>query len=105
MVVAFQQKCFTVFEAVRDPYTATDLSKLPRVHVLEVDLTPDISVAVAEAVEFVEAQASGRGLDVLMNSARVEFVMPLVDSSIAEGKRLFDINIWGTLLIIKTFTP
>jgi NADP-dependent 3-hydroxy acid dehydrogenase YdfG len=103
MVVAFQQKGFTVFAAVRDPHTATDLSRLPNVHVLKVDLTSDISIA--EAVESVEAQSSGRGLDVLMNSARVEFVMPLVDSSVAEGKRLFDINIWGTLSMTKAFTP
>lgn len=47
---------------------------------------------------------SGKGIDVLVNSARVEFVMPLVDTFMAEGKRLFDINIWGTLAMIKAFT-
>jgi 1-acylglycerone phosphate reductase len=103
LVVAFQQKDFTVFAAVRDPDTATDLAKLPRVHILKVDLTSETSIA--EAVEHVEAHTSGRGLDVLINSARVEFVMPLVDTSILEGKRLFDINIWGTLAMIKAFTP
>ena len=103
LVVAFQQKRFTVFAAVRDPEKAIDLSKLPRVHILKIDLTSEASIA--EAVEYVQAHTSGRGLDVLMNSARVEFVMPLVDSSIVEGKRLFDINIWGTLAMIKAFTP
>jgi 1-acylglycerone phosphate reductase len=103
LVVAFQQKGFTVFAAVRDPDTATDLSKLPRVHILNVDLTSEASIA--EAVESVQDHTSGRGLEVLMNSARVEFVMPLVDSSIFEGKRLFDINIWGTFAMIKAFTP
>jgi 1-acylglycerone phosphate reductase len=103
LVVAFQQKDFIVFAAVRDPDTATDLAKLPGVHILKVDLTSEASIT--EAVEHVEVHTSGRGLDVLMNSARVEFVMPLVDSSISEGKRLFDINIWGTLAMIKAFTP
>jgi 1-acylglycerone phosphate reductase len=103
LVVAFQQKGFTVFAAVPDPDKAIDLSKLPRVHILKVDLTSEASIA--EAVESVQSHTSGRGLDVLMNSARVEFVMPLVDTSIIEGKRLFDINIWGTLAMIKAFTP
>lgn len=72
-------------------------------HILKADLTSEASIA--EAVEHVETHTSGRGLDVLVNSARVEFVMPLVDSSIFEGKRLFDINIRGTLAMIKAFTP
>lgn len=104
LVVAFQQKHFTVFAAVQDPdKVPTDLSKLSKVHILKIDLTSEASVA--EAVESVRAHTSGRGLDVLINSARVEFVMPLVDTSIVEGKRLFDINIWGTLAMIKAFTP
>jgi 1-acylglycerone phosphate reductase len=103
LVVAFQQKGFTVFAAVRDPEKAADFSKLQSVHILNLDLTSEASIA--EAVEFVQARTSGKGLDVLMNSARVEFVMPLVDSSIIEGKRLFDINIWGTLAMVKAFTP
>lgn len=103
LVVAFQQKGFIIFAAVRDPDKATDLSKIPRVHILKLDLTSEASIA--KAVEYVQTHTSSRGLDVLMNSARVEFVMPLVDSSIIEGKRLFDINIWGTLTMIKAFTP
>lgn len=103
LVVAFQQNGFTVFAAVRDPDTASDLSKLPMVHILKVDLTSEASIA--EAVEYVHAHTSGRGLDVLVNSARVEFVMPMVDTSILEGKRLFDINIWGTVAMVQAFTP
>ncbi|KAM3064747.1 hypothetical protein ACMFMG_005732 [Clarireedia jacksonii] len=103
LVVAFQQKGFTVFAAVRDPDKAVDLAKLPKVHVIHVDLTSEASIA--ETVKYVYTHTSGRGIDVLMNSARVEFVMPLVDSSLAEGKRLFDINIWGTFAMTKAFTP
>ena len=103
LVVAFQQKGFTVFAAVRDPEKAENLSKLPNVHILKLDLTSERSIA--DAVEFVEARTAGKGLDVLMNAARVEWVMPLLDTSIADGKRLFDINIWGTLAMAKAFTP
>jgi 1-acylglycerone phosphate reductase len=103
LVVAFQQKDFLVFAAVRDPDTATDLAKLPRVHILKIDLTSAPSIT--SAVEYVETHTSGRGLDVLINSARVEFVMPVIDTSIEEGRRLFDVNIWGTLGMVKGFTP
>lgn len=40
-----------------------------------------------------------------MNSCRVEFIMAVVDCSLSEGKRLFDINVWGTFAMIKAFTP
>jgi 1-acylglycerone phosphate reductase len=103
LVVAFEQKGFTVFAAAHDLETTADFSKLQNVYVLNIDLTSEASIA--QAVEFVQARTSGKGLDVLMNSAKVEFVMPLVDSSMVEGKRLFDINIWGTLAMIKAFTP
>lgn len=104
LVVAFQQKNFTVFAGVRDPAKAPEaLSKLPRVHLLQIDLTSEQSVA--QAVDSVEAQTAGRGIDVLVNSARVEFVMPVVDTALSEGKRCFDINIWGTFSMIKAFTP
>ncbi|CAG8959040.1 hypothetical protein HYFRA_00012820, partial [Hymenoscyphus fraxineus] len=104
LAVAFQKKNFTVFASVRDPKEAPeDLLKLPRVHVLQIDLASEVSIA--QAVGTVKSQTAGRGIDVLINGARVEFVMPLIDSSLSEGKRCFDINIWGTFLMVKAFTP
>lgn len=103
LVVAFQQKDFQVFAAVENTDKAADLADLEKVHVIKVDLTSESSIA--DAVEYVQTQTSGRGIDVLANSARVEFVMPCLDTSMNDGKRLFDINIWGTFAMIKAFTP
>lgn len=103
LVVAFQQKNFVVFATVLDLSKATHLSSLANVHILKIDLTSEKSVA--EAVGYINEHTSGKGLDVLVNSARVEFVMPLVDTSLKEAKRLFDINIWGTVAMVQAFAP
>lgn len=102
-VLAFQKKGFLVFAAVRNSEKASDLAQIPDVHVISLDITS--SESIAAAVEFVKERTSGKGLDVLMNSSRVEFFMPLLDCDINESRRLFDINIWGTLSMIKAFSP
>ncbi|ESZ94015.1 oxidoreductase, short-chain dehydrogenase/reductase family [Sclerotinia borealis F-4128] len=103
LVLAFQQAGFLVFSCVRDASASDDLAKMPNVHIITLDITS--SASITAAVEIVRDRTSGAGLDVLMNSCRVEFVMPLLDYDVREGKRLFDINVWGTLAMIKAFTP
>ncbi|KAJ8061073.1 hypothetical protein OCU04_010150 [Sclerotinia nivalis] len=103
LALAFQQKGFLVFACVRNLESAADLAEIPNVHILVLDITSAQSIF--SAVEFVRDRTSGKGLDILMNSARVEFVMPLLDYDLSESKRLFDINVWGTLAMVKAFSP
>ncbi|KAF7853398.1 hypothetical protein EAF04_010692 [Stromatinia cepivora] len=103
LILAFQQKGFLVFACVRNLESAADLAEIPNMHILVLDVTSAESIS--SAVEFVRDRTSGKGLDILMNSARVEFVMPLLDYDLSESKRLFDINVWGTLAMIKAFSP
>lgn len=103
LVLAFQQAGFTVFAAVRNPDRSADLAKLPDVHVATLDITSEESIF--KLAQLVKVRTEGKGLDILMNSCRVEFIMAVVDCSLSEGKRLFDINVWGTFAMIKAFTP
>lgn len=59
------------------------------------------TVSVAAAAQAVAD--SGRGLDVLVNNAGIEYVQPVLDVDIAAAQRLFDINLWGPWRTIQAF--
>ncbi|KAG8168156.1 hypothetical protein KVR01_003845 [Diaporthe batatas] len=44
-------------------------------------------------------------LDVLVNNAGAEFLMPVVDIDIAKAKELFDLNVWAHLAVTQALTP
>lgn len=76
-----------------------ELSELPNVTVLQLDVTSDESVrAAAKAVA-----DRGAGLDVLVNNAGQGYTMPLLDVDVAHAQRLHDINVWGVVRTIQAF--
>jgi NAD(P)-dependent dehydrogenase (short-subunit alcohol dehydrogenase family) len=103
LALEFQRRGVFVFAAVRDPKKAANLASLSRVHVVTLDVTAEPSIAAA--VELVRNVNHGRGVDILVNNSGVVHTMPLVDSSLEDGKNLFDVNFWGTLALVKAFTP
>ncbi|KAI1365721.1 putative short-chain dehydrogenase/reductase [Xylaria arbuscula] len=50
------------------------------------------------------ASLSGK-LDILINNAGRDFLMPLLDVNIEEAKRFFDVNFWGALAVTQAFSP
>ncbi|KAK4244510.1 hypothetical protein C7999DRAFT_43825 [Corynascus novoguineensis] len=101
---AFARRGFRVLATLRDPAKAGGLAKHPsgRIEVLPLDVTDTTSIASCAAK--VSAQTGGR-LDILVNNAGSMFVMPLLDSDLAECKRLFDVNVWGLLAVTQAFAP
>lgn len=102
LATAFANKGFHVFATVRNPSTASFLDGdhieiLP----LEVASQESINACVAKVKE----KTGSKGLDILVNNAGVGFIMPLLDTSIEKSKRLFDVNVWGTLAAIQAFAP
>lgn len=75
------------------------LSSLGNVTVLSLDVADTASVAAAAHT----VADAGRGLDVLVNNAGIEYVQPVLDVDITAGRRLFDINLWGPLRTIQAF--
>ncbi|KAF2476762.1 oxidoreductase [Lindgomyces ingoldianus] len=78
-----------------------ELSSRSNVTVLELDVTAATSIAAA--VKVVEEITEGKGLDILVNNAGTGYTMPLLDSDLEEGKRLFETNMWGLLAVTKAF--
>ena len=102
MAKIFHERGFYVFATARDPSKAADLAELGNVEILELDVT--VPQTISQSKDTVAKRTGGK-LDVLVNTAGVEFVCPLLDVDVAEAKRLYDVNVWGPLTIVQAFTP
>ncbi|KAK3391159.1 hypothetical protein B0H63DRAFT_520352 [Podospora didyma] len=93
---AFRERGYHVFATLRDVSKAEGLDKLSDIDVLELDVTDSDSIArCRDAV----AMRTGNKLDVLVNNAGAEFICPLLDTHIAEAKRIYKVNVWGLLAV------
>ena len=102
MAKVFHDRGYYVFATLRDPAKAEDLKELSDVEILALDVTvPETITRCKETV----AKRTGGNLDVLVNNAGSEFVCPLLDTDIAEGKKLYDTNVWGPLAMLQAFAP
>ena len=102
MATHFHQRGFYVFATARDPSKTADLDELSEIEILELDVT--VPETIARCKEIVTKRTGG-SLDVLVNNAGVEFNSPLLDTDIAEAKRLYDVNVWGPLAMVQAFAP
>ena len=104
MAKVFHARGYYVFATVRGGQAskAEGLAELGDVEMLNVDVTDTDSIARARDVV---AKRTGGRLDVLVNNAGAEFVRPLLDTDIAEAKKLFDVNVWGPLAMVQAFAP
>jgi 1-acylglycerone phosphate reductase len=100
LVLAFQRRGFTVFATARSVIKMADIKTLPNVHVLALDVTSPESIAAA--VKEVEARTRGK-LDVLVNNAGGQYVMPLLDVDLEVGKSIFEVNYWSVLRMCQAF--
>jgi 1-acylglycerone phosphate reductase len=100
LAISFQKRGFTVFATARSTKKMQDLASLSNVHLITLDVTstPSIDAAVAE----VSAQTNGK-LDVLVNNAGAQFIMPALDIDITAAKAFFDVNYWAALEMVQKF--
>lgn len=100
---AFHEKGYHVFATARTPSKISQsLANARNVTVLTLDVLSAESIAAA--VESVTRVTGGK-LDVLVNNSGSVMVMPALDVSIEEGKKLFDVNYWALLAMIQAFAP
>ena len=78
------------------------LAEAPNVTVLTLDVSSSESIAAA----FMKVnEETDDKLDVLVNDSGKPYIMPDLDASIEEGKKVFDLNYWAVLSMIQTFAP
>lgn len=100
LALSFQQRGFTVFATARSTKKMSDLASLPNVHLLSLDVASPSSIQAA--MKEIDAQTGGK-LDVLVNNAGAQFIMPGLDVDIDVAKEHFDINYWGPLRMMQAF--
>ncbi|TGO32885.1 hypothetical protein BHYA_0281g00080 [Botrytis hyacinthi] len=57
-----------------------------------------------DAVELVRNKCGG-SLDILINNAGSNHFSPVLDLDLDETKKIYDINVWGPLMLIQKFAP
>jgi NAD(P)-dependent dehydrogenase (short-subunit alcohol dehydrogenase family) len=102
LALAFHAQEFHVFATARTPSKMSELSRLPNITLLTLDVLD--SNQITAAVEAVTT-ATGGSLDILINNSGVNHFCPTLDIDIEEAKRIFDTNFWAPLNIVKTFIP
>lgn len=99
---AFRDGGYHVFATARSPSKIPEsLSSAPNVTVLALDVGSSESIA---AVVLAVTEQTGGKLDVLVNNAGLGLNMPGLDTSIAEAKKLFDINFFGAIEMMQAFS-
>jgi 1-acylglycerone phosphate reductase len=99
----FHEKGYHVFATLRNPTKIPGtLSGAANVTILTLDVLS--SESIAAAVESVKRETGG-GLNVLVNNSGGVSVVPALDISIEEGKKLFDLNFWAPFAMLQAFAP
>jgi len=94
-----------VFAGVLPKADTSELGTHENIIAVEQDVTSDTSVKAS--AKSVDKQLAGAPLDLLINNAGVaDFASGVMEGvSIENGKRLFEVNMWGTLRVCQEFLP
>lgn len=76
------------------------LEQLHNVDLLSLDVTSPFFISAA--IEAVTAKTGGT-LDYLVNNAEIDYFPSTLNLNIDETKKMFDVNVWGVLTVIKMF--
>ncbi|OGM48245.1 oxidoreductase, partial [Aspergillus bombycis] len=98
----FHERGMHVFATARSISKMAHLEKLPNVSLLELDVTD--SKSIESAVEAVTAKTGGK-LNYLINNSGQSLVLPALDTSLEDAKKLFDVNVWGVVAVTQAFSP
>ncbi|TGO63214.1 hypothetical protein BCON_0014g00030 [Botryotinia convoluta] len=102
LALTFQKLGFQVFASARDVSNMSALEGLSNMTYLVLDVTDPQQIQ--DAVELVRNKCGG-SLDILINNAGRNHFLPVLDIDLDEAKKIYDINVWGPLMLIQKFAP
>ncbi|KAH8199969.1 hypothetical protein TruAng_005850 [Truncatella angustata] len=102
MAKAYHARGFRVFATLRNTKKVGSLGDIKGIEILELEVTSEESIGqCAKTVE----KLTGGSLDILVNNAGTSDSMPLLDTSIEDAKKMYDINVWAVLAMSQAFAP
>ncbi|KAJ6002479.1 hypothetical protein N7451_005026 [Penicillium sp. IBT 35674x] len=102
MAKVYRAKGFQVFATIRNKAKAGSLAEIDGIEIVELEVTSVESIRqCASAV----AKHTGGTLDVLVNNAGVSAIVPLLDASLDDAKRVYDTNVWSIVAMAQAFAP
>lgn len=72
------------------------------IEVLELEVTDQESISKCAQIV---SERTGGSLDVLINNAGADFVMPLLDVDVKAARKLFDVNVFSIITMTQAFAP
>lgn len=101
LALSFQKRGYTVFATARSLKKMADLASIPNVHLFELDVvdSKSITAVVAKVID-----RTGGSLDVLVNNAGQQYIMPALDVDIDAAKNVFEVNYWGALHMVQALS-
>lgn len=94
-----------VYATARSLSKMSHLEKLPNVTLLTLDVVDPASIAAAVDTVRQDLASRGASLDIVVNNAGQSHVYPILDTSIEDAKRVFDVNLWGVMAVTQAFIP
>jgi 1-acylglycerone phosphate reductase len=102
LALSFVQRSYHVFAASRNPASRPKLNNLDHVTLVKLDM--EDSEQIASAIHAVRKEAYG-SLRYLINNAGQNQFKPLLDENIEEAERLYQVNVFGPLIMVQAFAP
>ncbi|KAI1170515.1 putative short-chain dehydrogenase/reductase [Nemania sp. FL0916] len=99
-VKVLHENNYHVFATLRNTSKAETFSSLSNVDILELDVSSENSIT--RCAEEIRRRTST--LDILINNAGNDFIMPILDTNIEQAKKFFDSNFWSFLAVTQAFS-
>ena len=104
LVQAFMEQGINVIATSLDIKLLDYLKPAGGVTLEKLQLDVSQSSSIADAVKATQKITGGK-LDILVNNAGYGYMMPLIDASIGDIKKNFDVNVFGLLEMTQAFFP
>lgn len=102
LAIELQKRGLHVFATARSLEKMAHLEHLPNVTLMRLDVIDQTSMTAVS--ELVRAATDGK-LDYLVNNSGAQHLAPIIDTDLRIAKEIFDVNVFGILLMVKTFSP
>lgn len=102
LCIAFHKRNWRVLATARNTAALAELAALGvETFLLEVNDAKSIEAL----VQSVTSVSNGKGLDMLINNAGVNYTVPALDIELSGAKKVFDTNVFAVMAMCQAFAP